>query len=84
MRDCICKIGWEYGGEMGVGVMIKNEERVRVKKKSIYGMMRVFKVDEGLGVWNEFEKKGIWVERLVKINREKVDGKRWRGMMKDY
>ena len=84
MSDRICEIVWGCGGEIGVGVIINKRDRVSVNNKRIYGMMSVFKVDEGLGVWNDFEKKGVWVDRLVKINREKVDGKRWRGMMKDY
>ena len=42
-----------------MGVIVNKRDRVKVNNKSVYGMMSVFKVDEGLGVCNEFENKGI-------------------------
>ncbi|CDA66857.1 beta-lactamase [Segatella copri CAG:164] len=47
-------------------------------------MMSVFKVHQALALCNDFDKKGLSLDTLVKINREKLDPKTWSPMMKDY
>ena len=84
ISDSISKIASEYPGEIGVAVIINNQDTVTVNNKSIYPMMSVFKVHQALALCNDFDKKGISLDTLVKINREKLDPKTWSPMMKDY
>ncbi|KAA3955404.1 class A beta-lactamase, subclass A2 [Escherichia coli] len=84
ISDSISKIASEYPGEIGVAVIINNQDTVTVNNKSIYPMMSVFKVHQALALCNDFDKKGSSLDTLVKINREKLDPKTWSPMMKDY
>ena len=81
ISDSISKIASEYPGEIGVAVIINNQDTVTVNNKSIYPMMSVFKVHQALALCNDFDKKGISLDTLVKINREKLDPKTWSPMM---
>ena len=47
-------------------------------------MMSVFKVHQALALCNDFDKNGLSLDTLVKINKEKLDPKTWSPMMKDY
>ena len=44
-------------------------------------MMSVFKVHQALALCNDFDKKGLSLDTLVKINREKLDPKTWSPIM---
>ena len=47
-------------------------------------MMSVFKVHQALALCNDFDNKGISLDTLVNINRDKLDPKTWSPMLKDY
>ena len=84
LTDSISQIVSACPGEIGVAVIINNIDTVKVNNKSIYPMMSVFKVHQALALCNDFDKKGISLDTLIKINREKLDPKTWSPMMKDY
>ena len=84
LTDSISQIVLACPGEIGVAVIINNIDTVKVNNKSIYPMMSVFKVHQALALCNDFDKKGISLDTLIKINREKLDPKTWSPMMKDY
>ena len=84
LTDSISQIVLACPGEIGVAVLINNIDTVKVNNKSIYPMMSVFKVHQALALCNDFDKKGISLDTLIKINREKLDPKTWSPMMKDY
>ena len=84
LTDSISQIVSACPGEIGVAVIINNTDTVSVNNKSIYPMMSVFKVHQALALCNDFDKKGLSLDTLVKINREKLDPKTWSPMMKDY
>ena len=84
LTDSISRIVSVCPGEIGVAIIINNTDTVKVNNKSVYPMMSVFKVHQALALCNDFDKKGISLDTLVKINREKLDPKTWSPMMKDY
>ena len=84
LTDSISQIVSACPGEIGVAVIINNTDTVSVNNKSIYPMMSVFKVHQALALCNDFDKKGLSLDTLVKINREKLDPKTWSPIMKDY
>lgn len=84
LTDSISLIVSACPGEVGVAVIINNTDTVRVNNKSVYPMMSVFKVHQALALCNYFDNKGISLDTLVNINRDKLDPKTWSPMMKDY
>lgn len=84
LTDTISKIVSEYPGEIGVAVIINSRDTITVNNKSIYPMMSVFKVHQALALCNDFDNKGISLDTLVKIDRNRLDSKTWSPMMKDY
>ena len=67
-----------------MAVIVNNRDTVKVNNKSVYPMMSVFKVHQALALCNDFDNKGISLDTLVNINRDKLDPKTWSPMLKDY
>ena len=84
LTDSISQIVSACPGEIGVAVIINSTDTVKVNNKSVYPMMSVFKVHQALALCNDFDNKGISLDTLVNINRDKLDPKTWSPMMKDY
>ena len=84
MTDSISQIVSACPGEIGVAVIVNNRDTVKVNNKSVYPMMSVFKVHQALALCNDFDNKGISLDTLVNINRDKLDPKTWSPMLKDY
>ena len=84
LTDSISQIVSACPGKIGVAVIINNADTVSVNSESIYPMMSVFKVHQALAICNDFDKKGLSLDTLIRINREKLDPKTWSPMMKDY
>lgn len=84
LTDSISQIVSACPGEIGVAVIINNTDTVKVNDKSVYPMMSVFKVHQALALCNDFDNKGLSLDTLVKINRDKLDPETWSPMMKDH
>lgn len=84
LTDSISQVVSTCPGEVGVAVIINNTHIVEVNNKSIYPMMSVFKLHQALALCNDFDKKGLSLDTMLNINREKLDPKTWSPMMKDY
>ena len=84
LTDSISQIVSACPGEIGVAVIVNNRDTVKVNYKSVYPMMSVFKVHQALALCNDFDNKGISLDTLVKIDRNRLDSKTWSPMMKDY
>ena len=84
LTDSISRIVSVCPGEIGVAIIINNTDTVKVNNKSVYPMMSVFKVHQALALCNDFDNKGISLDTLVKIDRNRLDSKTWSPMMKDY
>ena len=84
LTDSISRIVSACPGEIGVAIIINNTDTVKVNDKSVYPMMSVFKVHQALALCNDFDNKGISLDTLVKIDRNRLDSKTWSPMMKDY
>ena len=84
LTDSISRIVSACPGEIGVAIIINNTDTVKVNDKSVYPMMSVFKVHQSLALCNDFDNKGISLDTLVKIDRNRLDSKTWSPMMKDY
>lgn len=84
LADSISQIVSACPGEIGVAVIVNNRDTVKVNNKSVYPMMSVFKVHQALALCNDFDNKGISLDTLVNINRDKLDPKTWSPMLKDY
>lgn len=82
--DTISKIISEYPGEIGVAVIINGKDTVTVNNKSVYPMMSVFKVHQALALCNDFDNKGLSLDTLIAINRDKLDPKTWSPMLKEH
>lgn len=84
LTDSISQIISACPGEIGVAVIINNTDTVTVNNKSIYPMMSVFKVHQALALCNDFDNKGLSLDSLMTIHRDKLDPNTWSPMMKDY
>lgn len=84
LTDSILHITSSYPGEIGVAVIINNRDTVTVNNHSIYPMMSVFKLHQGLAICNKFEKEGISLDTLISIRRDDLDPTTWSPMMKDH
>ncbi|ETK12276.1 hypothetical protein T235_10505, partial [Tannerella sp. oral taxon BU063 isolate Cell 8/11] len=82
LTDSISQIVSACPGEIGVAVIVNNRDTVKVNNKSVYPMMSVFKVHQALALCNDFDNKGISLDTLVNINRDKLDPKTWSPMLK--
>lgn len=84
LTDTISKITSEYPGEIGVAVIINNKDTVAINNRSVYPMMSVFKVHQTLALCNDFDSKGISLDTLIRINRDKLDPNTWSPMLKEH
>jgi len=73
LTDSISRIVSACPGEIGVAIIINNTDTVKVNDKSVYPMMSVFKVHQALALCNDFDNKGISLDTLVKIDRNRLD-----------
>ncbi|MFR3187531.1 MAG: serine hydrolase [Phocaeicola sp.] len=72
LTDSISRIVSACPGEIGVAIIINNTDTVKVNDKSVYPMMSVFKVHQALALCNDFDNKGISLDTLVKIDRNRL------------
>lgn len=84
LADSISQIVSICPGEIGVALIINNTDTVKINNKSVYPMMSVFKVHQALAICNDFDTKGLSLDTLIKINRDKLDPNTWSPMMKDH
>ena len=84
LTDSISQIVSACPGEIGVAVIINNVDTVKVNNKSVYPMMSVFKVHQAIALCNDFDDKGLSLDTLITINREKLDPNTWSPMMKEH
>lgn len=84
LTDSILHITSSCPGEIGVAVIINNQDTVTVNNYCVYPMMSVFKLHQGLAICNKFEKEGISLDTLISIRRNDLDPTTWSPMMKDH
>ena len=84
LTDSISQIVSVCPGEIGVAVIINNVDTVKVNNKSVYPMMSVFKVHQAIALCNDFDDKGLSLDTLITINRDKLDPNTWSPMMKEH
>lgn len=84
LTDSISQIVSACPGEIGVAVIVNNTDTIIVNDKSVYPMMSVFKLHQALAVCNDFDNKGLSLDTVMKINRDKLDPDTWSPMMKDH
>lgn len=84
ITDTVSKIVSDYPGEIGVAVIIDDEDTVTVNNRNVYPMMSVFKLHQALAVCNAFDKKGLSLDSLMFIQRDELDPNTWSPMMKDH
>lgn len=82
--DTISNIVSKYPGEIGVAVIINDTDTITVNNKSVYPMMSVFKVHQALAVCNDFDNKGLSLDTLITIQRDKLDPNTWSPMLKEH
>lgn len=84
LTDTISNIVSKYPGEIGVAVIINDTDTITVNNKSAYPMMSVFKVHQALAVCNDFDNKGLSLDTLITIQRDKLDTDTWSPMLKEH
>ena len=68
----------------GVAVIVNDAETITVNNRSVYPMMSVFKVHQALALCDDFDRRGLSLDTLIRINRSELDPKTWSPMMKDH
>lgn len=84
MTDSISKIAREYPGEIGVAVIVNNIDAVTVNNRCVYPMMSVFKLHQALAICNDFDRKGLSLDSMISLYRDKLDPHTWSPMMKEH
>lgn len=84
IADSITRIVSDYPGEIGVAVIINNEDTITVNNRNVYPMMSVFKVHQALAVCDYFDYKGFSLDSLMSIQRTELDAKTWSPMLKEH
>lgn len=84
LTDSLSRIASACPGEMGVAVIVNDAETITVNNRSVYPMMSVFKVHQALALCDDFDKRGLSLDTLIRINRSELDPKTWSPMMKDH
>lgn len=84
LADSLSRIASACPGEMGVAVIVNDAETVTVNNQSVYPMMSVFKVHQALALCDDFDKSGLSLDTLMRINRGELDSNTWSPMMKDH
>lgn len=83
ITDTIESIVFSYPGEIGVAMIINNSDTVAVNNSNIYPMMSVFKVHQAIAVCNDFDHKGVSLDTVMEIHRERLNENTWSPMLKD-
>lgn len=84
LTDSLSRIASACPGEMGVAVIVNDAETITVNNRSVYPMMSVFKVHQALALCDDFDKSGLSLDTLMRINRSELDPNTWSPMMKDH
>lgn len=84
LADTISKIASEYPGEIGTAVIINHSDTVVINNQSVYAMMSVFKLHQALAVCHYFDEKGLSLDTLMAIKRDKLDSATWSPMLKEH
>lgn len=84
LRDTISRIVAEYPGEIGVAIIIEDKDTVTVNDRNVYPMMSVFKLHQALAICHDFDRKGLSLDSIMTINRNRLDPDTWSPMMKDH
>lgn len=84
LRDTISRIVAEYPGEIGVAIIIEDKDTVTVNDRNVYPMMSVFKLHQALAICHDFDRKGLSLDSIMTIKRNRLDPDTWSPMMKDH
>lgn len=84
LADSLSAIVSEYDGEIGVALIVNGKDTVAVNNENIYPLMSVFKVHQALAICEDFDRKGISLDTLLTINRDKLDPNTWSPMLKEH
>lgn len=84
LADSLSAIVMEYDGEIGVALIVNGKDTVAVNNENIYPLMSVFKVHQALAICEDFDRKGISLDTLLTINRDKLDPNTWSPMLKEH
>ena len=69
LSDSISAIAAGAPGEVGVALIVNNTDTIVVNNRSVYPMMSVFKLHQGLAICDDFDRRGISLDSLVTIDR---------------
>lgn len=84
LTDTLRTIISEYDGEIGVALIVNNEDTVTVNNACEYPMMSVFKVHQALAICEDFDRKGISLDTLLTIHSDELDPNTWSPMLKEH
>lgn len=84
LSDSISAIAAGAPGEVGVALIVNNTDTIVVNNRSVYPMMSVFKLHQGLAICDDFDRRGISLDSVVTIDRTELDPDTWSPMLKDH
>lgn len=84
LRDSLQAIADNCPGEVGIALITDYGDTVLVNNEDKYPLMSVFKLHQAIALANDFEKKGISLDTVVKIVRKDLNPDTWSPMLKDY
>lgn len=84
LADTISRIASEYPGEIGVAMIINNQDTITVNNRSVYPMMSVFKLHQAMAVCDRFDFLDADIDSVLAVDRGMLDPDTWSPMFKDH
>lgn len=84
LKDSLEIIIKEFPGEVGVALITDNGDTLVINNEDKYPLMSVFKLHQAISLCHLFEKRGINLDTMVTISRERLNPDTWSPMLNDY
>lgn len=84
LTDSVALIVADCPGDVGVALIVNDEDTFTVDNGNVYPMMSVFKVHQALAVCRALDRRGITLDTVLAIRRDALDSGTWSPMMKEH
>ena len=87
IADSVSRIAAEYPAEIGVALIVDGVDTITVNNRPVYPLMSVFKVHQAIALCRVFDQKGLSLDSLLTIRRDRLDRldpDTWRPMLSDH
>lgn len=84
LADSVSRIVAEYPAEIGVALIVDGVDTITVNNRPVYPLMSVFKVHQAIALCRVFDQKGLSLDSLLTIRRDRLDPDTWSPMLSDH